>query len=160
MKAPEARQPGGGSTTTPRAAARAAFSKWTKDSAASSCSAPSTGLRGVAVKRALSVLFDTAAGRVDPCPRSSVKGWAKVRLLTAPEARLSSPSTSWGDRAVCSPAARLVASPCVNVEDASTHGPPAGLSPAECNSSSPRCSCAVISPVSFAPERAARLTGT
>jgi len=74
----EARQPGGGVTTTPRRWERNAFSKCTKDSPASSCSAPSTGLWGSAVKRALNVVFEAAAGRVDPWPRSSVNGWANV----------------------------------------------------------------------------------
>ena len=60
------------------AALRKAFSKWTKESPASSCSAPRTGLAGLAVKRALKVESAAAAGMVEPCPRSSVKGWAKV----------------------------------------------------------------------------------
>ena len=77
-KAPDGRQLAGGETTTPRGSARNAFSKWTKDSAASSCSAPRAGSAGWAVKRALSVESAAAAGTVDPWPRSSVKGWAKV----------------------------------------------------------------------------------
>ena len=78
MKAPEGRQPGGGVTTTPRGEERNAFSKWTNESPASSCSAPRTGLAWSAVKRVLRVESAATAATVEPCPRSSVKGWAKV----------------------------------------------------------------------------------
>ena len=82
MKAAEGCHPGAGATTTPRGVARNAFSKWTNESPARSCSAPRTGLDCCAVKRVLKVESDATAGMVEPCPRSSVKGWAKVRLFT------------------------------------------------------------------------------
>ncbi len=78
MKAAEGCQPDGGDTTTPRGWLRKAFSKWTNERPANSCSAPRRGLPGVAVKRALRFESAAAAVVVAPCPRSSVKGWAKV----------------------------------------------------------------------------------
>ena len=78
MNVAEGRHPAAGATTTPRGWLKNAFSKWTKDRAASSCSAPSTGSAGCAVKRLLRLPSAAAAGMVDPWPRSSVKGWAKV----------------------------------------------------------------------------------
>ena len=77
-KGPDGLQPAGGSTTTPRASVRDAFSKWTKERLASSCSAPSTGSSGWAVKRPLNVALEPMAGIVAPWPRSRVKGWANV----------------------------------------------------------------------------------
>ena len=82
MKAAEGCHPGGGVTTTPRGALKKGFSKCTNESSASNCSAPRTGLARWAVKRALRAESAAAAATVEPCPRSSVKVWAKVWLLS------------------------------------------------------------------------------
>ncbi len=112
------------------------------------------------MKRVLKVESDATAGMVEPCPRSSVKGWAKVRLLTPPAARSSSLITAWEAPASCRPEARSPASPCVNDEAVSTQGPPSSRRPALRSTSSPRSIWAPISPEIPAPESEARSMGT
>ncbi len=160
MKAAEGRHPGGGLTTTPRGDRRKAFSKWTNESPASSCSAARNGLPGVAVKRELSEESAARAGMVEPCPRSRVKGWAKVNGLALFGARSLSLSTACDAPATCRPEARSPASPCENVEAVSTQGPPPGRRPALRRTSPPRCIWARISPEIPASDNAATLMGT
>ena len=159
-KAAEGCQFEGGLTTTPRAALGEGSSKWTKASPARSCSAPSTGLRGVAVKRALRLESAAAAGTEELPPRFRLKGCAKVRFFTPAEDRSSSFTTTWAAPASCRPDARLLASPAEKDELVSTHSPVSGFRPAVRRMSSPRLTWASISPEMPAPVSAATSMGT
>ena len=55
----------------------------------------------------LRVELAATAATVEPCPRSNVKGWAKVWLLAPPEERSASLMTAWDAPASCRPDARL-----------------------------------------------------
>ena len=83
MKAAEGCHPGGGATTTPRGVAEEGVLEVDEGEPGEQLlGRRGPGLAGSAVKRVLRVESAATAATVEPCPRSSVKGWAKVWLLT------------------------------------------------------------------------------